>query len=629
MKPQEIVHLKMSKKPSIHKFDAEIGKVLRIVINSIYTNREIFIRELISNSSDAINKLKYQALSDSSLIKDGYTPQITVEIKHDERKIIVSDNGIGMDEDDMIQNLGTIAKSGTESFTKALSETGQSANMADLIGQFGVGFYSTFMVAKKVIVLSKKASNTSVANKAFLWSSEGGGEYSIEESTKDDIGTQITLEIKDGEEFDEFIDKFRVEHIVKSYSNHISTPILLKHEMGETLIENESSAIWLKNPSEITDEQYKSAYNSIGGMPSGYFAKIHSKVEGSMEYSALLFIPKTKPYDIYNPARKNSIKLYVKRVFITEDSEILPEHFRFIKGVVDSSDLPLNISRETLQNNKVLEKIGKSLEKKIIGELENQMKNDREGYAKFWADFGNVIKEGLCRSGDLNLKLLDICLFRTSLNTDFTTISEYISRMKPEQDSIYYITSESYDDGVNNSQLEICKKNDVEVLVLTDTVDNFWVNVISNYQEKHLKPVSSVDLSIENNKEEPEVIDDDKNKILIEFFKKTLGDEIGDVRVSKKLVESPVCLSQSEGGMSIRMERYLFEQKQLPYMSPKILEINPHHKILDDIYTKIQKGENTDEAVHNLFDIACIEAGDLLRKPSAFVKRMFGIMESE
>ncbi len=612
----------MSKKSTVHKFDAQIGKVLKIVINSIYTNREIFLRELISNASDAISKLKYNAIANPSLVSEGYAPKITVEIQQEQRRIIISDNGIGMDESDMIQNLGTIAKSGTEAFAKTVSEENTS-NVADLIGQFGVGFYSSFMVAKKVSVTSKKAGE----DKAFVWESEGDGEYSIAETTKEEVGTQIVLEIKSEEEFDEFVDKFRVEHIVKSYSNHISTPILIQHETGETLIENESSAIWLKNPSSVTETQYQDAYNSIGGMPSGYFAKIHSKVEGSMEYCALLFIPKTKPYDLYNPARKNSIKLFVKRVFITEDSTILPEHFRFVKGVVDSSDLPLNISRETLQNNKVLEKIGKSLEKKIISELETQLRNDIGDYAKFWADFGNVIKEGLCRAGELNLKLLDVCLFKSSYSSNFTTIAEYISRMKPEQDSIYYITAENYEDGINNSQLEACKKNNIEVLILTDTVDNFWVNVIANYQEKHLKPVSSAELTIENNKDEPEVIDDAKNALLLNIFKETLGVAIGEVKISKKLVESPICLSQSEGGMSIRMERYLYEQKQLPFMSPKILEVNPNHPIIEKLYEKAKAEQKTDDEINNLFDIACIEAGEILRKPSAFIRRMYELMD--
>lgn len=605
-----------------YKFNAEIGKVLKIVINSIYTNKEIFLRELISNSSDAINKLKYESIANPSLLSDGYLPKITVKIEKDDRKLIISDNGIGMNEEDMLQNLGTIAKSGTESFANALKD---SPNAIDLIGQFGVGFYSAFMVAEKVTVLSKKAGDTN----SYLWFSTGEGEYTVEKADKKETGTEITLFIKNGEEFDEYLDMFRVEHIIKSYSSHIQTPITLVHENGDSLIHNESSAIWLRNPKEITEEEYQKAYKSIGGMPSGYFAKIHNKVEGALEYSSLLFIPSTKPYDLYNPTRKNSIKLYVKRVFITEENNsILPEHFRFIKGVVDSSDLPLNISRETLQNNKIIERIGKSLEKKIISEFENQLQNAKDSYIKFWADFGNVIKEGLCRAGDLNTKLLEIALFYSTNGQNLTTIEEYIARMKPDQDSIYYITAESYEDGFNNPQLELCKKNNIEVLILIDTVDNFWVNVITNYKEKHFKPISSVDLKIEENEKEPEVLDEEKNKKLIEKFKEVLGEEIGEIKISKKLIESPVCLSQTDGGMSIRMERYLFEQKQLPFISPKILEINPNHIILEKIYTKIQDNSDISPEVWNLFDIACIEAGDIIRKPSQFAKRMINAISS-
>ncbi len=608
---------------SKHKFDAEIGKVLKIVINSIYTNKEIFLRELISNSSDAISKLEYQSLSDSNLLPEGYTPNITVELKKDERKIIISDNGIGMNKEDMMENLGTIAKSGTENFMKSLEKVG---NHAELIGQFGVGFYSSFMIASEVAVISKKAGT----DKAFLWQSLGDGEYTVEESSKDECGTVITLSLKDGEEFDEFLDKFRVEHIVKSYSSHIKTPIDIIHDTGTIAVHNKSSAIWLKNPSDITEEEYQEAFNSVGGMPSGYFAKVHTQVEGAMEYSALLFIPQTKPYDLYNPTRKNSIKLYIKRVFITEENtDILPEHFRFVKGVVDSSDLPLNISRETLQNNNIVQKIGKSLEKKIISEFEKQLQKDREGYSKFWENFGNAIKEGLCKSGDLNLKLMDICLFRSTNGDEHTTIDEYISRMSSEQDSIYYITADTFEDGFNNPQLEMCKKNNIEVLVLIDTVDNFWVNVITNYKGKHFKPVSSVDLKIEDNKEDGEVVDDEKNQKLKECFEKILGQDIGEVKISKKLVDSPVCLSQTEGGMSIKMERYLYEQKQLPQISPKILEINPNHIILENIHEAYQKGVDVTSEVQNLFDIACIEAGDILRTPTNFAKRIVGLMSEQ
>lgn len=605
---------------AVHKFDAEIGKVLKIVINSIYTNREIFLRELISNSSDAISKLQYLSLENSSLLPENWQPKIVVEIKKDERKIIVSDSGIGMSEQDMLENLGTIAKSGTESFSKALESGGKAE---DLIGQFGVGFYSAFMVADEVEVVSKKAGEVD----AFLWKSKGDGEYSIEKAEKGEVGTKITLLIKSDEEFDEFLDKFRVEYVVKSYSSHIKTPIEIVHETGTMQVHNESSAIWLKNPAEVTEEGYQNAFNSVGGMPSGYFAKVHSKVEGSLEYSALLFVPNTKPYDLYNPNRKTAMKLYVKRVFITEENgDILPEHFRFVRGVVDSSDLPLNISRETLQNNSIIQKIGKALEKKIVGELEKSLNKNRESYVKFWEDFGNVIKEGLCKAGDLNKKLLEICVFRSTNGEGFTTVAEYISRMKPNQDSIYYITAESFEDGENSPQLELCKKNGIEVLILTDTVDNFWVNVITNYEEKHFKPVNSANLTIEENSKEEEVIDEEKNTKLLKKFEKILGKEIGDVKISKKLTESPVCLSQAEGGMSIRMERYLFEQKQLPFVSPKILELNANHPVVEKIYDKISKNENVEEEVWTLFDIACIEAGDLLRKPSNFAKRVIKLM---
>lgn len=612
------------------KFDAEIGRVLNLVINSIYTNKEIFLRELISNASDAINKKRYEALN-ANLAGAAIEGYIKVKIDRERKALIIRDNGIGMNEEDLVKNIGTIANSGTLKFIENL-QNGQNTSVSkeSMIGQFGVGFYSAFMVASHVEVKTKKIGD----DKVLLWKSEGKDEFSIEEIDDENFetGTEVTLFLKQ-EEQEEYLDKFRIEHIIKTYSNHITFPITLEHEEGIDSKVNNTESLWAKNPSETTKEEYMQFYNKISYGIGEPFLTLHNRVEGREEYTNLLFIPSKRPFDLYSPERKTSIKLYVKKVFITEEGvKILPEYLRFVKGVIDSSDLPLNISRETLQNNQILSRIGKSITKKIFTELKKKLNENRELYKEFWKEFGNVIKEGLCRPEEMKDNILDACLFYSSLRQDYITLDEYVEKMKQGQDSIYYLTAESIEDGINSTALEAFKKNDIEVLILTDTVDDFWVTVVTSHKGKELQNITQqnekmdelLSKQVEQTNERPE--ETEEGKKAIEIFKNTLQDLVREVKISYKLNESPCMLSSDSGGMSIRMEKYLIEQKQLHFASKKILEINLKHKIVKDI---IEQGEteNTKNLILNLFDVACVASGEALRSQSDFSKRMFSLLE--
>lgn len=613
---------------NVFKFDAEIGRVLNLVINSIYTNKEIFLRELISNASDAINKRRYLSLSNPDATLKG-EPEIKVKIEKTDGILVISDNGIGMNKEDLIANIGTIANSGTFKFIENLkNENSQGISAENMIGQFGVGFYSAFMVAEKIEVKTKKAG----VNQVFLWKSEGKENFTIEEIQDPEFieGTEIKLFIKP-EMQEEFLDKFRIENIIKTYSNHVSFPIMLETPEGGSQRVNNAEPLWVKSPSETTEWDYQEFYTRTFWSPDKPFLILHNRVEGAQEYINLLFIPSKKPADLYNPERKTHIKLYTKRVFITEEGvKILPEYLRFVKGVVDSSDLPLNISRETLQNSDVLTKIGKSITKKIFSEFKKKLTNDRENYEDFWKEFGNVIKEGLCRPEELKDQIMDACLFYSSTRNKYITLDEYIEGMMPEQESIYFITAESIEDGLSKASLEVFKKKDIEVLILTDTVDDFWLTVVQNYKEKLFKNIAATDektdeLLSKSAEKEEEPQEKEEGEKAVEIFSHALEGLVGKVKISYKLEESPVMLATESGAMSIRMERYLIEQKQLNHSSKKVLEINLKHPIVKEI---LQSGESeaTKEKIINLYEIACIASGEALKSGSEFAKRMFNAL---
>jgi molecular chaperone HtpG len=614
----------MSKK-EIRKFDAEVGKILHLMIHSLYTNKDIFLRELVSNASDACDKLRYESSKHQELASDSPL-KITISVDEDARTITIKDNGIGMSKDELIENLGTIAKSGTQSFLERL--TGDAKKDVLLIGQFGVGFYSSFMVADEVIVTSRKAGTEEV----WTWTSSGTGEFTIEESlTNMDSGTEVTLKLRVGEE--DYLDKFRISHIISTYSDHISIPIELIESKDTTRVLNSSSALWSKSKSEISEEQYNEFYKKIAHAGDEPWMVLHNKNEGAIEYTNLLFIPSTKTVDLFHPDRKCRVKLYIKRVFISDDGiDIVPQYLRFLRGVVDSEDLPLNISRETLQHNQTLEKIKKSIVKRLVSELEKKLNDNKKSYLEFWNNFGAVLKEGLCESIDKSLQLLDICLFKSAKTGEFISLDEYIANMKPDQDAIYYLSGEDDKKILTHPQLEGFLQRDIDVLLFTDTVDNFWINVNHQYKEKSIKSVTRSDIDLAKIKTEKEDIkkpsskDNEKDlEKLLDYFKKTLQGLVADVKVSGKLTDSAVCLSVAEGAMDMRMERFLIEQKQLKSASTKILEINSKHKIIQKISQDIVDDKITDQTenlVKILFDEACVIEGEPVHDPRGFIERM-------
>jgi molecular chaperone HtpG len=615
----------MSKKIEKMEFAAETGKILKLMIHSLYTNRDIFLRELISNASDACDKLRYLSVTDSSLLAGDSDFAIKISRNETERTITITDNGIGMNFDELVKNIGTIASSGTQKFTEQM--TGDSKKDSKLIGQFGVGFYSAFMVADSVTIFSKKAGE----DKTWKWTSDGQNSYEISESEEDHPrGTCIILHLR--EDMDEFLDKFRISHIIKTYSDHISIPIKwLENAEEETL--NDGSALWSRAKSDITEEQYKEFYKSVSHQPDTPWMTLHNKNEGAIEYTNLLYIPSSKTYDLFHPDRKTSVKLYVKRVFIAEEGlDLVPSNLRFLRGVIDSQDLPLNISRENLQYNSMIAKIKKSVSKKIYSELKKKINNEREEYEKFWNNFGACVKEGLCDSLDDKDQILDICLFKSALSDKEITLAEYIANMPADQNDIYYISGDDLSRLKNSPQLEGFVKRNIDVLLFTDTVDDFWVNVCHKYAEKEIKSVSQADIDLDSikkiddndDKKEDDSNTENKKQELIDYFKKILGEQISEAKISKKLTSSPVCLGLGEGAMNSRMERYLKEQKQISYTSAKILEINLSHPIIERIYQDIQAQNFVDaeEVVNVLFDQACIIEGEQIKDPSAFSKRL-------
>lgn len=625
-------------------FDVEVGKVLNLMINSLYTNKDVALRELISNSADACDKLRYLATQDSKILKNDEELKISIKADKEKKLLTISDNGLGMDRDDLINNLGTIARSGTENFIKSL--TGDKKKDVELIGQFGVGFYSSFMIADKVSVISKKYD----AKEAYEWESDGSSNFTISEGDKDfNRGTKITLHLK--EDASDFLDRFHIKHVVQTYSDHINIKIEFVPENTEegakVEVLNSASALWARPKSEISEEQYKEFFKHISHLPGDPYMTIHNQIEGVVSYTNLLFVPSSKPFDLFHPDRKTSIKLYAKKVFISEDLELVPSYLRFLRGLIDSDDLPLNISRETLQHNLVLEKIKRSVVKKVLSELKKKSQKDEEEYIKFWENFGAVLKEGLCDSSDMRENILDICRFHSSKSKDkLISLKDYIERAKENQKNIFFLSGESIEKIESSPQLEIFKQKDVEVLYLTDSVDDFWVTVTLPYQEKEFLSITRSDIDLENIDKKPEENKDEENKEedkkdetkdvtnsqfdgLVTFMKATLGDKVKDVKISKKLTDSPVCLAVDAQAMDIRMERFLLEQNQIQAGSAKILEINPNNKIvnsLNDNLTDEAKTQDNQDQIRTLFDLACMLEDEPVNDSKDFSRRLQKLM---
>lgn len=607
--------------PQAIPFAAEISKVLHLMIHSLYTNKDIFLRELISNASDACDKLRYEAQQNGALLKEGAELAITIAADEKANTLTISDNGIGMSRDELIANLGTIARSGTQEFSKLLS--GDASKDVNLIGQFGVGFYASFMVADHVSVVSRKAGESD----AWRWESDGLGTFTIHESDASVRGTSITLTLKP--EAKEYLDKHRLRFIAQTYSDHINFPIILRDEQGNTESINEASALWTRAKSDISEEQYQEFYRHVAHSPEKPWMVLHNKVEGVLEYTNLLFIPAIKPFDLFHPERRCRVKLYVKRVFITDEGvNIVPSYMRFLRGIIDSQDLPLNISRETLQKNATLDKIRDSIASRVLSELKKRAEKESEDYSGFWHHFGAVLKEGLCEATSPREKIFEACRFYSTHSPDtLISLDSYIERMKEGQEYIYYLIGDSIDALQASPQIEGFRARGIEVLMLTDHVDDFWVNVASDYKGKKLRSVIKSGEDLQKFKADVDQGDNaaaetsEDMAALIERMKKIYGESVRDVRITDKLKESPVCLAVGEGDMDMRMERFLLDHKQLPTRQAKILEINPTHPVIQKLAMSVDK-EEANDAMWLLLDQANIAEGEPITDAAAFARRM-------
>ena len=616
------------------EFQAEVSKVLGLVINSLYSNKEIFLRELISNASDACDKLRYLSLTDQQLAKGLAEFSINITTVKKDRTITIADNGIGMNNADLVENLGTVARSGTTAFLESLS--GDEKKDSALIGQFGVGFYASFSVAEKVEVLTRKAGE----KQAWLWTSDGKSSYSIAEAERNDPGTSVTVYLK--KEDKDYIEEARIRNIVRTYSDHISIPIMLAGKEGDTQI-NTGSAIWTRQKKDITDEQYKEFYHHVGNVYDEPWVTLHNRAEGKIEYTNLMFIPSSKPYDLMNPDRKNRLQLYVKRVFITDDcDDLMPAYLRFVRGIVDSEDLPLNVSREMLQHNVVVKRIRSALIRRVFNELKKKAEKDPEEFSKFWENFGAVLKEGLYEDHENRDKILEIVRFNSTASDKLISLAEYVERMKKGQTEIYYISGEGLDLVKASPQLEGFKARGIEVLLMTDPVDEFWLPMVGQFDEKPFTSATSgsVDLSkIKNVKDKKE--NDDKNEAkkaddasvakLILALKESLGETVKDVCSSDRLTDSAVCLVAGEGDMDLHLERMLKMQGQMEVpTAARVLEINPAHPLIikmSEVVNKPAKKTALNDMALLLFDQARIIEGEPVSDPAAFSQRLNSILE--
>ncbi len=608
-------------------FQAEVSRLLEIVAHSLYSDKDIFLRELISNASDACDRLRYAALTEPELIAGDPELRVTILPDKAKRTVTIADNGVGMNRQELIDNLGTIARSGTAAFVKELS--GDAKKDMALIGQFGVGFYSAFMVAERVEVLSRKAGEA----EAWRWVSDGKGEFTVEPAEKGGRGTEITLHLLETDA--DFTDPARLRRIITTYSDHIALPIVLE-ALGKKETVNRAAALWMRPRAEITEEQYREFYHHVGHSFDEPWLTLHSKAEGTYEYTMLLFVPSTRPFDLFDPARKNRVKLYVRRVFITDDCpELLPAYLRFLKGVVDSEDLPLNVSREMLQKNPMLTRMRGQITRRVLQELGRKAKDAPEDYAKFWGEFGAVLKEGLYEDPEQREALLGLARFRSTAAEGLVSLDDYVGRMKPGQTAIYTITGDDPALAAKSPQLEGFRARGVEVLLLTDPVDEFWMPALAQYKDHSFKSVTRGQADLdqlgapEKKDAAPEPKADGAVASLIALFKLSLGDAVKDVRASSRLTDSAVCLVADEGDLDMHLERLLKQHRQLAAEAKRILEINPGHPLIARLGTLAGKDGASDalsEFAWLLLDQARILEGETLPDPSAFARRMSSLL---
>lgn len=622
-------------------FQAEVKQLLQLMIHSLYSNKEIFLRELISNASDACDKLRFEAIADPALNENDSELKIGVYFDATARTITITDNGIGMSRQEVIDNIGTIAKSGTKAFFENL--TGDAKKDANLIGQFGVGFYSSFIIADKVTLITRRAGLT--AEHGVKWESGGEGDFSIENIDKANRGTEITLHLRDGE--DEFLNDWRLRSIIRKYSDHITLPIMMRKAPGydaegkpqpasdELEAVNQASALWARAKSDITPEQYQEFYKHVAHDFAEPLAWTHAKVEGRQEYTELLYIPSRKPFDLWDRERQHGIKLYVRRVFIMEDAErLLPQYLRFVRGVIDSNDLPLNVSREILQHSKDVDTIRAGCTKKVLGLLEDLAENDTDKFKTFWSEFGTVFKEGIGEDHANKERIAKLCRFASTQqdgDEQSVALDTYISRMKEGQDKIYYVTADSLSAARNSPHLEVYRKKGVEVLLLAERVDEWVVSNLQEYAGKQLQSVAkgSLDLGLLEDENEKAQLQSDADafKELTEKIATVLGEKVKEVRVTHRLTDSAACLVADEHAMSGHLERLLKQAGQQIGGSKPILEINPQHMFVRKLQAN-SGSERFGDWSQILFDQALLAEGGQLEDPAGFVKRLNGLILS-
>ena len=595
-----------------HQFSAEVGRLLDLVVHALYSNREIFLRELVANAADAIDRRRFEALTEPTAVLPE-SAKIRIFPDKAARQLTISDDGIGMSRTELTQNLGTIARSGTRAFGQTLSQA-KPEDRPSLIGQFGVGFYAAFMVADRVEVTSRRISET----EAWRWSSEGGGSFTLSPANRESAGTDIVLHIKP--DADEFLETFRLESIVRKWADHITWPITIQRD-GQEVSANEGTALWRRPKGEITEEQLTEFYQHLGHAFDKPWATLHWRAEGTLEFTAMLFIPSMRPFEPVESVRESRVRLHVRRMFITDEAELLPSWLRFVHGIVDTEDLPLNISREMLQATPVLARIRKAVTNRVITELRNRAKEETS-FANFWENFGATLKEGLWEDAEHRAELATLSRFRSTHHaTEGTTLPAYLARMGSEQDAIYYLIGDSQDALANSPQLEGFRARDIEVLLLSDPVDAFWPDRLDRFQDK---PLRSVTQGLADLSKHPAIAtpDDEAADLseLLPALKAALGEDIAEARSTDRLVKSAVILAASKSGPDLQMQRLMRRSGQKLPTSAPLLEINPHHPLIHALAAKVARRETIDAAARLVLDLARVQDGELPRDPAAFAQ---------
>ena len=602
-----------------HEFGAEVGRLLDLVVHALYSDREIFLRELVANAADATDRRRFEALTDEALALPS-DARVLIAPDKAARTLTISDSGIGMSKEDLAQNLGTIARSGTRAFSQALGETKAGEGSEDLrpslIGQFGVGFYSAFMVADRVTVTSRRAGS----EEAWTWASDGKGSYTLEPATREGAGTDIVLHLK--EDADEYLESYRLDHVVRKWADNIAVPIAIRDAEGKEEAANRGTALWRKPKSEITEEQYKEFYRTVSHGFDEPWATLHWRAEGALEFTGLLFVPSMKPFMAVEDERRSKVRLHVRRMFITDEADLLPNWLRFVHGVVDTDDLPLNVSREMLQSTPALAKIRRAVTTRVINELSSRSKNAEKAdeYQKFFENFGPVLKEGIYEDFERRAEIAPLLRFRSSTEGGWTSLPDYVARMKPEQEAIYYLVADDVEALKNSAQLEGFRARGVEVLLLSDHVDAFWPEQLGKFEDKPLRSVTQGSADLAKLKPEGDEAEAPPVDRLVAALKLALEPDVADVRATDRLVDSAVVLAASGTGPDLQMQRLLRRAGRGFGGGAPILEINPRHALIRALNERAEAGEDLKDQAGTLLDLARVQDGDTPRDPVAFAR---------